>query len=70
MKNKMAISKGILGAICVFVFGFTMMYLLWKMIGSPAGLPGLFYYRAATVGDALCLPVITGAMVAFNRCNK
>lgn len=69
MKKKIAILWGILGALGVFAFGFTMMYLLWKMIGSSNGLPGLFYYRAATFGDALCLPVLTGSMVAFNQYN-
>lgn len=67
---KKAILMGILGGIGVFIFGFTIMYLLWEMIGSPNRLPGLFYYRAATIGDALCLPVLTGSAVAFNQYNK
>lgn len=70
MQKKKAVLSGISVALLVFAFGFSMMYQLWRRIGSPQGLPGLFYYRAATVGDAFCLPILVGSCAAFRQYNK
>ena len=70
MKYKSAILKGTVSAIFVFLLGFGMMFLLWKTIGNPYNLPGLFYYRAATIGDGICLPVLVASGIAFLEFNK
>ena len=70
MQKKTAMVQGVFSAVAVLILGFSMMLALWKMIGSPNGLPGLFDYRAATIGDAICLPILMGTSVAFNRYNK
>lgn len=70
MKKKVALLEGMLSAFAVLTFGFGTMYLLWRILGSPQGLPGLFSYRAATIGDGICLPILVGTSVAFNKYNK
>lgn len=62
---KKAVLYGCLAAIVVFTFGFGVMFLLWLHIGTTNDLPGLFDFRAAAVGDSLCLPVLVGGMVTF-----
>ena len=70
MKFFLEIIKGIFGALLVFLLGFGMMFLLWKVIGNPNDLPGLFYYRAATFGDGICLPILVGSGIVFLQINK
>lgn len=70
MRHTSAILKGIAGAVSVFLLGFAMMLLLWTIIGNPNNLPGLFYYRAATIGDGICLPILIGSGIAFLQVNK
>lgn len=70
MKKKVALLEGMLSAFTVLTFGFGTMYLLWRILGSPQGLPGLFSYRAATIGDGICLPILIGTSVAFNKYNE
>lgn len=69
MQKRVALLTGILGAFGVLIFGFGMMYLLWRVLGSPQGLPGLFYYRAATIGDGFCLPILVGTSIVLNKNN-
>lgn len=70
MQEKRAILIGILSGMTVFLLGFIIMYLMWKVIGNPQGLRGFFYYRAATIGDGICLPILVGSATAFNWYNK
>lgn len=70
MQKKKSILIGLFSGVMVFLFGFAMMYLMWITIGSTQGLPGLFFYRAATIGDGICLPILIGSATAFNQCNK
>ena len=61
-----AIIIAILCAAATFIGGFGIMYRLWRMLGTSDGLPGLFYYRAATIGDG----ILVGAGTAFIQYNK
>lgn len=58
MMKRPAIIIAILCAAATFIGGFGIMYRLWRMLGTSDGLPGLFYYRAATIGDGICLPIL------------
>lgn len=60
-----ALVQGFLSALIVFATGFFTMYLLfiqWQLKNPDSTLPGLFYYKAACVGDPICLPLLTGAL--------
>lgn len=62
--TKLSFFSGLL----VLIFGFIVMLILWNTIGRQyhsMELRGFFYYRAATIGDGLCLPVLTGSAVYF-----
>lgn len=61
---------GILVGLIVLCSGFGVMYCLWRKIGTSGELPGLFAYRAATIGDGICLPVLAGALVALAEINR
>lgn len=69
-KRKSVAAAGILAGAIVFLFGFTIMFVLWKMLGTRSGLPGLFDYKAASIGDSICLPILTGSLVMFLRANS
>lgn len=62
--------KGILATILVLIFGFGVMYVLWINSTNQANLPGLFYYRASTYGDSICLPLLTGLLIAYISMHK
>ena len=49
---------------CVFLAGFCALLIFWWAGTSPGDSPGLFDFRAATLGDALLLPTLTGVLVA------
>lgn len=70
MQRKTALIIGISSATAIFAFGFGTMYVLWNIIGTSGKLPGLFYYKAATIGDGICLPVLIGSSMAFIQYNK
>jgi hypothetical protein len=58
--------KGLLAGISVLLIGFGVHFCLWTFTEyGNTDLPGLFYYRAAVIGDALCLPLLTGSLVAY-----
>lgn len=65
-----SIFYGFIIAISVLLLGFGGMYILWNNAEYPSGLPGLFDYKAATIGDGICLPVLMFAMVAFCKYNE
>lgn len=70
MQKERPILVGIFSGVTVFLCGFAVMYFLWTRLGSPLGLPGFFSYRAATIGDGICLPILIGSAVAFRQCNR
>ena len=70
MQKKRAILIGIFSGMAVLFSGFIIMYMMWEVIGNPQGLRGFFFYRAATIGDGICLPILVGSAVAFNWYNK
>ena len=47
-----------------------MMLFLWNTISYPKDLLGLFDYKAATWGDAICLPIMCFCLVAFTHYNN
>lgn len=46
----------------VFLLGFASMNIWWNVLPRNAELHGLYYYKAATWGDGICLPLLTGAL--------
>lgn len=59
--------RSIMMGIEVFLFGFVGMNIWWNILPREEGLHGLYYYRAATWGDGICLPLLTGAL--YYVCN-
>ena len=72
MKNKKNdyVLYGIIAALLTLLLGFGVLYLLWNLIRGDKELPGLFFYKAATYGDAICLTVLIGSMTAFVKYNE
>ena len=78
--SKPIIRTGVLSGVGVFAFGFGVMFLLWicfknSNTATPFGIPypengdndivGFFAYKAATWGDAICLPMIVCLFTIF-----
>lgn len=66
---KMAFLAGLMTLLC----GFITMLILWNTIGVQYHLStqrGFFYYRAATIGDGICLPIVVGAAFFFILSNN
>ena len=71
--NNKATVLGVLSAVMVFLFGFMTMliiYIIWRKNNPSSQLPGLFYYKAAAIGDPICLPLIIGVLVFHNYSPK
>jgi hypothetical protein len=51
--------------LAVLMLGYVALRLFWKFGDYPAGVPGLFYYHAATWGDGLLLPVLAFCLWAL-----
>ena len=51
--------------LAVFLLGFGVMNLFWHFDVKDPALLGLYSYRAATIGDGLCLPCITASAVFY-----
>lgn len=65
-KLKTAIGKGIFATFAVLILGFGVMMTFWMIMKNDyPSLPGLFYYRAATLGDGICLPLLVGALMTY-----
>lgn len=69
-KTILAILNGIMAALTVFVTGFGIMYILWNIKEYDSCLLGLFDYRAAYLGDSICLPFLTGLLVTYISFNR
>lgn len=50
-----------------FLTGFCMLFFMYKTINPSNDLPGLFYYKAASYGDAIGLTILIGSLVAFAK---
>ena len=50
----------------VLVAGFLVLNVLYVTVSYPDGLPGLYSYRSATVGDAILLPLLTYTGVRYS----
>lgn len=70
LQKKRAILIGIFSGMVILFFGFIIMYIMWELIGNPQELRGFFFYRAATIGDGICLPILVGSATAFNWYNN
>lgn len=51
----------------VFLLGFVSMNVWWNVLPRNGELYGLYYYKAATWGDGICLPLLTGALYYICR---
>ena len=67
-KNKYILC-GIIASAITFLTGFCMLFFMYKIINPSNDLPGLFYYKAATYGDAIGLTILIGSLVAFAKKN-
>lgn len=60
------IAVGLISAMFIFIIGFGAMGLFWmKARTNYIGEKGFFYWRAATWGDGLCLPLLVGALCSY-----
>lgn len=59
------IKYGLIPAGLVFCLGYLCMYSFWLLLGTSQNLPGFFDYKAAIIGDGMCLPVLIGALNMF-----
>lgn len=60
-------------ALFIFVFGFGVMNVLWVCCLLKGNIirPGLYDYYAATIGDGICLPVMTYSGLRYvNKCQS
>lgn len=69
-EDKNSIVLGIIAAIIVFLCGFFTMYIMWIKIGNPYNVIGFFYYKAATWGDGLLLPIMIFSLVGLSFSKK
>lgn len=59
--TKKALLFSLLTAVLISLCGFGVMNVFWFTSSHDASLLGLYDFRAATIGDGLCLPVIVGS---------
>lgn len=65
MKN--SIMESIIVGFIVLILGFASMNLWWNILPRDNSLYGLYHYRAATWGDGICLPLLTGALYYVDK---
>lgn len=53
--------------VAVFAFGYGALSIFWKISGPQDGLPGFYYYRSATWGDGVLLPLLALCLVVMIR---
>ena len=56
---------GISLSLFVFFIGFFVMFIFWLNDVQNPDIPGFFYYKAATYGDGICLPLLVGCMSMY-----
>lgn len=70
ISNMNVIVKGIITSVFVFCLGFGVLfifYINWSANNPSSELPGLFAFRAASIGDSILLPIIAGGFVVYNQ---
>lgn len=70
MSKKTIVLHGCIVGLSVLLCGFAVMFSLWNILDTPEYLKGLFDYRAATIGDAICLPILVGTFFVYTKLNK
>ena len=66
-------TRSIIIAICVFFSGFIMLNLIWihwKVANPDSCLPGLYAYKAATIGDGFCLPLLVFSTSCYSFLHR
>ena len=63
--KRTVIIYGIILSVCIFLIGFLVMFVFWLNDIQDPDIPGFFFYKAATYGDGICLPLLTGCMTMY-----
>lgn len=63
--KRTVIIYGVILSVFIFLIGFFVMFIFWLNDIQNPDIPGFFYYKAATYGDGICLPLLTGCMVMY-----
>ena len=50
-------------SIFIFIVGFGVMNIFWVFSSKQEGLLGLYDYKAATIGDGICFPILVGTLL-------
>lgn len=50
-------------AFFIFIVGFGVMNIFWAFSSKQEGLLGLYDYKAATIGDGICFPILVGTLL-------
>src|SRR5437588_1097143 len=56
--------RPVLAGATVAVAGFGALFVFWIVGDWRSDVPGLFFYRSATIGDGLLLPLVVGVLYA------
>lgn len=62
MKDK-KLFLSVLFAMIIFIMGFGIMNIFWVFSSNTEGLQGLYDYKAATIGDGICFPILVGTLL-------
>lgn len=62
--------KSIVSGGLIFILGFGIMNIFWYFDIKDTSILGLYDFRAATVGDGICLPFIVGSALYYILSNK
>lgn len=60
----------IISAFVIFIIGFGVIRTLWEILPKKSNLLGFYDYKAATLGDGLCLPILIGSLVYYVKNNN
>lgn len=66
-REQHAAKAGILAGGAVFLCGFftlNILYMMWRQQNPESMLRGLYDYKAAAIGDPVCLPLLIGSLTA------
>lgn len=65
--EKCAAKAGLISGGAVFLCGFftlNILYMIWRRQNPDSTLRGLYDYKAAAIGDPICLPLLIGTLTA------
>lgn len=63
--KRIVIIYGISLSLFIFLIGFFVMLIFWLNDVQNPDIPGFSYYKAATYGDGICLPLLVGCMSMY-----